>query len=1178
MRTAISIQWILSVALAGALTTTAPVVAQVVSGSIGGVVLDSQKAAVPGAQVTLSNQAERATVREVRTSGEGTFVITPVLPGTFTLTVEAPGFKLYSSQDIVLHTGDKLGLPPIELEIGSTGDSITVQADPVALQTASAERSGVVTATQVKELALVGRNFLELMKTVPGVSPDNVLWVNGQRNDSMSFSVDGVTVMDIGASFFYNLRVNTDNIAEFKLLTNSQQAEFGRSSGIHISVVTKSGTRDFHGTGYWFLRNESLNANSWDRNYYGLPRSIYRYRTQGFNVSGPIYVPGKFNTNRNRLFFFASAEFQRPRVVDELKSLTVPTVRERQGDFSATHDASGMPVPIVDPLNGRTPFPNNRIPQARWHPLGEKALRFFPEPNKDGLSPTFNYQFQFEGKYKNTDELYRVDHYIHDNWRFFFRLLRNDGDYWQNGAVVSVVSGISGLHLPTGAIAGMGNLTTTISPTLTNEFSFGNLRSWFPIDIESDSKFLRSVSGLTLPVPYPNANPAGLMAGMVFGGLTANANPPNIIFRGIPFDNENFLSSWADNLSKVFARHTLKAGLYIENSLKRTTAWTYDNGVYYFNRDSLNPGDANWDFANALLGTFRYFEQADAQRIGYYVSRNFEWYIQDNWKLRPNLTLDFGMRFVLMPNMYDRKNQLAGFNPAMYDPSQQVRLLQKAWNPATGQRASYNPVTGQYGPEVLVGTIVPGVGNVDNGIVQAGRDYPRALIDDRGVQYAPRVGLAWTPAGLRGKMVVRMGGGVFYERTAGNLTFPLTLNPPIIRRPSFYYGSFSTFNTLSQTLSPATVGGTSRDGKVPAVYNYSLGVQKQLPFSFLLDVSYVGSLSRHLPYQLPWNTPPWGSAWLPQYQDPTVAAPKYDGTTTLPVNFTRPYIGYGGEGTFLLGGGYTSIFGGCANYNSLQISANRRMSRTLLLGVAYTWSKALGTADSLSTAAHPTDTRKADYGPLSYDRTQILNVNYTLNLPDGARKGTPLGNALGRIILNGWQISGITSLSSGAPGTIAYSQYNTAAVALNRMITGSEPMAPRVILTGTPNLSPGDRTLHRWIDTSVVRPAVKGSQGMDSGPRNVRGPGVNNWDISVFKRIRFTSNEQRYVQLRLEMFNAFNHTQWSSVNLNAQFDAAGNITNLPSAANRFGFGALNFTSTNPMRPPRQIQVAVKVYF
>jgi hypothetical protein len=355
----------------------------------------------------------------------------------------------------------------------------------------------------------------------------------------------------------------------------------------------------------------------------------------------------------------------------------------------------------------------------------------------------------------------------------------------------------------------------------------------------------------------------------------------------------------------------------------------------------------------------------------------------------------------------------------------------------------------------------------------------------------------------------------------------------------------------------------AQDGHIPTVYNYNLGIQHQLPFRLLLDVAYVGSLSNHLTQQLPLNDPAFGSAWLPQYQDPTVP-PKYDGTTTLPVNFLRPYTGYGSIAQY--------TFDGNSNYNALQVSANRRFSNQLSFGLAYTWSKALGTSGSNNQAVNPLNRRMANYGPLSFDATQSFVVNYVYNLP------TPFkSNAVARLVLGGWAISGITTLSSGFPLNPSFSINNVSGAALNRQLTGSEPQAARVVLSGNPNLSPGDRTVYAWINTSAIHPAAKGSTGWDSGTNPVRGPGINNWDMTFYKRFYFTKSEERFIQIRLETYNTFNHTQWSGINLNANFNSSGQITNLPTAVGggggRFGFGAVN-----AVRSSRKIQFSARINF
>jgi hypothetical protein len=314
---------------------------------------------------------------------------------------------------------------------------------------------------------------------------------------------------------------------------------------------------------------------------------------------------------------------------------------------------------------------------------------------------------------------------------------------------------------------------------------------------------------------------------------------------------------------------------------------------------------------------------------------------------------------------------------------------------------------------------------------------------------------------------------------------------------------------------------------------------------------------------VPFNNAPFGSAWLPQTQDPTVP-PKFDGTTNLGVNTYRPYPGYinGTENTF----GYS------ANYNSLQVAVNRRYG-ALQLGAAYTWSKALGVIQG-----HITDARKANYGPLAIDRPQGFTFNYIYDIPTLARSGSFLDNAAGKAVFNGWQFSGLTSISSGAPVNVTYTVTGVSSTQLNRQITGSEDNAPRVVFTCNPNLSGSDRTIDRFVDTSCFAPAVKGSQQMDSGLDRLRGPGLQNWDMSLFKNIALRS-ESRRLQLRLEAFNAFNHTEWGTFNTSAQFNAAGKIVNLPTqlggTGGRLGFGALNSIRASSQRI---LQIAAKFYF
>jgi hypothetical protein len=1161
----------------GVVLAASPVVwAQLTSGTIYGTVKDPQGAVIVGAKVTVVDQARRTSVETV-SSADGTFAVPSLQAGTYTVTVEMAGFKKYEKKDVILRVNDRLQLGDLSLELGATAETVTVQAEIAMLQTQSAERSGIITGTQTVNLALNGRNYLDLIKTVPGVVSDfngqvagpggiGAIYVNGQRGNQNNLTLDGATNMDTGSNGTQHTSLNIDAVAEFRVLTNGQQAEFGRSAGAAINIVTKGGTQDFHGTGYWFHRHEGLNANNWRNNRDGLPRRYYRYNYQGYNVGGPVYVPGKFNKDKDKLFFFFGQEFQRQLVPNTTRFVTVPTPDQRNGDFSNTRDAAGVLQTIVDPLNNRQPFPGGRIPASRFSADGQKILNFYPLPNVSG-QPSYNFQSQESSSYPRRQEIYRIDWNINQKWRAFFRVI-NDKDeqfmpYGQWSADYNIPFGKMRFAQP--GHSAIANLTTVLNPTLTNEFIFGPSRNRLTIDPTSDA-FSRAKLGLTFR-PLYSGDPLGLVPNFRFEGVP---NGPFTGFNGTPFRNVNNTFDFSDNLSKVFTSHHVKIGFYIQRSRKDQTAFTPANANIWFNRDAQNPGDTNWDFANALVGNFQRYQQANVILNGLYRYTNVEWYIQDNWKIRPGLTLDYGMRFYLIQPQYDAALQTSSFNPEFYRGADAVKLMERRVNPATGTVQAYNPVAGTFHPAALIGSLAPNVGSRANGMARAGLNkYPRGLIDSRGIHYAPRFGLAWDPW-RTGKMVFRMGGGVFFDRFQGNPVFDQLPNPPSTDVPTVYYGNLTTVAGTAGVFFPPDVRGFARDGKVPSTYNYNAGIQYRLPASFILDVAYAGSVSRHLLNRYDFNEAPFGSAWLPQNQDPTVANPTFDGNTTLPVNFYRPYIGFGRTDI--------TAFGATSNYNSLQVALNRRVARGFNYGLAYTWSRALGTASGDGDRFHPFDARKYLYGPLSFDRTHVFVFNYIYDVPKLAKNSNFLDNPVGRAAFNNWQIAGITSFSSGQYDGIGYGITGVGGAVLNRRITGSETIGPRVVLRGNPNRSKGQRAIDGFIDTGVFAPAQKGSVGLESPLRFVRRPGINNWDLSIYKNFPFAGEMTRYLQLRCEMFNVWNHTQFTDFNRGITFNAAGTqILNLPNSRGGTG-GTYGFGAVNGARDPRIIQLAAKIYF
>jgi hypothetical protein len=359
------------------------------------------------------------------------------------------------------------------------------------------------------------------------------------------------------------------------------------------------------------------------------------------------------------------------------------------------------------------------------------------------------------------------------------------------------------------------------------------------------------------------------------------------------------------------------------------------------------------------------------------------------------------------------------------------------------------------------------------------------------------------------------------------------------------------------------VNGFDKNGQIPTTYNWNLTIQHELPGGILFDIGYVGAASNHILYRYNQNAIPLGAAWLPQNQDPQNASPKFDGTTSNQPNFYRPYQGY--ANTIAYG------FGANSNYHSLQVSANRRMSRSLTGGVAYTWSKAMGTTNDDYTTNIPFNIRKADYDVLNNDRTHVLVFNYVYNLPQFI-KSTSSFAKLGKLVTNDWQLSGITTFQTGAPNNISFSISGIGN--LNERYTGSPDVGPRIVYKGPVSYT---KTQYAWMDASVLAlPTVKGSQGFDSTRYGVRDPGFQNWDVSIFKNIPLHGESMR-MQLRVEMFNAWNHANFNGWNRSATFNTAGQITNLPTAlggtGGRFGFGALTGTMD-----PRRIQLAAKFYF
>jgi hypothetical protein len=1125
--------------------------AQSITGSLSGTVSDPTDAAIVNASVRLTSTATGAE-RTVNTNEAGRFFFGSLQPGAYTLSIEASGFKRLERTGINVSAAEQLSLPGLKLEIGQVTDSVQVLAQSAVVQTATAERSGTLTTAQVQNLAIRGRNVTSLVSLLPGVvdldDPENLavnwnFYVQGNRRNTNNLTIDGATVNAIGNNFNAVVSVSMDAVAEVKVLLSNYQAEYGRMSGANVSIVTKSGTREFHGLASYFKRNEALNANDFFNNFLGRPRPRYRFDTWNYQLGGPIYLPGKFNTNRDKLFFFWSQEFWPLSIPTALAQRTTPTELERRGDFSQTVDVNNARIVIRDPFNSRTPFPNNVIPTNRLDANGRALLNFLPLPNfTDRSISRGNYNYVFQDvveQPKRTDTL-KIDYNLNSANLFTFSTsARND----INDGKVGIPAGTGNYDVFRQRSENLGRLylgryQRIFSPTLINEFN--GSYSTRPLNNTIAPEDLKSVQrdtiGFRLGQLYPNNNPLGLIPNMSFGGVP-NAVAVNMDGR-TPLTTTHEIISISNNLSKTFTNHTVKLGFYFDRlwAENQATSGAF-NGSFNFNRNVNNPLESEYAFSNAILGVFNQYDEPTGRPFPVNYASNTEWFVQDTWRVTKRLSLDYGARFHYLPQSWIGSDALSGFSASAYDRSQAVRLIEPALQGTT--RVGRNPNTGEIVSATLIGAIAPGRGNTANGMIQALKNgVPRSLMNNPGIRFGPRFGFAYDLQG-NGKTSIRGGFGMFYNRMShGVVLTDFSVQPPLVDRPTVFFGTMSGLSSSTGVLFPANVLGLDGNPPVPRVMNYSLTVQRDIGFGTIADIGYVGSLGRNLLWQRNLNAIPFGTNFTAAANDPTTNRP-------LPPNFLRDYPGWGDINL--------REPGSSSNYHSMQVSANRRFASKLQYGVSYTWSKSHDyNSDDGNTVSRLVPVRVWNYGLSSFDITHVLKVNWLYDLP-----GVKSGNRAIKAVVNDWQFSGIYTAASGQPLGLGFNTVNAVD------ITGSPTDGARVVLTGNPVLPRGERSFYRWFNTSVTAQPAVGTIG-NAARTNIRGPGTNNFDLVAYKNISFF--ERVRTQFRAEFYNAFNHTQYSAVDTTSRFDAQGRQVNTQ-------LGQITAT-----RPGRRIQLALRVTF
>jgi hypothetical protein len=1095
--------------------------AQTISGVVSGRVVDTTGAVIPGAGVTLISQAT-GTQRETVSSETGDFVFAAVLPGRYTVRVELPGMKRLEKTSINITASERLAIGDLVLEIGALTETVEVTAVGTPVQTESADRSSLLTPDQLQALATKTRDYISLLQALPGVILDppalfgtkDILGItegpkiSGLRQELSSFMVDGVAMNNLNSRGWSYGPITMDAIAEVKVQQNNYPAEYGRGGGAIVNVVVKSGTQQFHGTGYTYIRNEALNANEFFNNRNGVPRPIYRYITGGGTIGGPIYWPGKFNSERSKLFFFVSNETLRGKTPLALVQVTTPTALEKAGDFSQSFDVNGRLIVVRDPLTGAA-FSNNVIPANRINSNGQKLLNLFPSPNQLNRSltgGTYNYNFQETDPSQKQGWTFRVDANITQNVRMYVRgttWRESNQGYNLGGGQLRPAWGNLRVNSQYWDNEGTFNLVYVIKPTLVHEFSVAahNPNDSAP-PVSWSEVPTRTGLGLKLPQFYPATNPNDLVPFTSFGGIL---NAAGWALDGrFPKRTNEAVVSINDSLSWIHGPHNYKFGLYIERWRGGAPPIANFPGIFNFASDANDPNNSGYAYANALLGNFTSYSEISSRYIQWTHGQGTEWYAQDHWKVSPRLSFDYGLRMgVFMPDYYV-DGRAAYFDPAKYDLSQSVTLYRPALS--QGRRVAVNPLTGQFAPAAYIGALVPDSGKITNGtVLQGNAGYPRAFVKTRGVQWGPRFGFAYDPFG-DGKTAIRGAAGIMYNNKPGG--GGSSGNPPTRLTPFLYYGNLNDYLSSAPVLFPSSTSSADPENKIPAVYHLSFGIQRSIGAQTTLDVSYVGTLARHLRMTEDINTVPYGTRFV--NRDPTSSA-------ALPDSFLVPYVGYN-----------QIIYrenAGTSNYHSLVVQANRRFSKGLQFGGSWVWSRALdfGSSDDARWARY-TPHRVWNYGPADFDRTHQVTFNWSWDIPKASKLWN---NGLTRAAFDDWRVSGISSFVSGRPYSVTLSTVQNI-----DLVGGGDGARP--LLTCDPSIPRGDRTLNRFFNPNCFALPAVGIPGNAS--RNVaRGPGINNWDISLAREFRV--GERARLRFQWETYNTFNHTQFYEVNTAARFDA-----------------------------------------
>ncbi len=1188
--------------------------AQNVTGTITGTVSDAKGGFMPNLTVTVTNADQQVVVRSLTTDERGQFVAALLPVGRYNVSVEASGFKKAVRSGIVLNVDDRIGVN-ITLEVGSISDTVSVQADALQVDTETATATGVISGVQVRELSLNSRNYAQLVLLVPGTSDSGnadqifpgatapvgtnliTFQINGNRREENNWQVDGADNIDRGSNLTLLSFPSIDAISEFRVVRGAYDAESGRSAGAQINVITRSGTKDFHGGVYEFFRNDILNANSFFNNAAHVQRPKLRYNNFGGTIGGPVWIP-KVYEQRNKTFFFFSDEARRI-VTYSNPTATVPYSGMANGQFDhvvCTQWANSNGAPGACAAYGTS------IPTTSIDPIAAAYVKDlfskFPLPNAGTAANPFTDITTLGNIFNFREDMIKVDQIFGPKLSINGKFLHDTNPTVEAGGLFTSmpVNGIAttSTHSP----GHQYNISATYTPTAKllieagYRYSYGAiLSSVIGAENFSQSPDVQSALGSVLPFE----NFLGRVPSITLTGGTGIADFG-------PYNDYNVNHSVYGNVTKVLGSHTLKFGaIYYHYNKHENQLTGSNNGAFsfdaqnaptaatLFNGNAVCTGTAatggtcpfsfEQAYANFLLGQTSTFAQASLDVTANIYDNQFEYFGQDTWHVRKNLTVTYGIRhsFFRQPTDASGPNgssRLVNFDPALYNPAEapcitssgamDVTLLNGVPN-SSACNPNYNPLNGLIFADPptfngFVGTKSPFGSKV-------GREFDKAI--------APRLGIAWDPRG-DGRTSVRAGYGMYFDNGLefGNPELNVGLSQGFLTNLSINRSTLSdptSATTTVATTTPFTIQSRMPiDYKSPYSQQWSLDVQHQFGTSWLVDVGYYGSNGIHLPGFEDLNQPAVAS-----YLNCTAATPCTAGPTPTaadnvvisgPINGTtnsnklavlRPFVGYG-PGLF-----FVDLF--TSNYNSLQTQVQKRLSGNSMFNISYTWSHGLTTdpADrSTGGSALPqvTGDLRNNYGPNIADRRHVLTANFVWEIPWGRNLRGAAGHILG-----GWKFSGVQTFQTGLPLTATLSNGGCAAgtgATCNDptgagCLLSASPLGCRPNQIGNPNAN-APHTHAQWFNAGAFAvPDATQTTETTERPGAIRGPGFWRTDLSLFKNMHF--GERVSGQLRWETFNTFNHTN-------------------PICCASTSFTSTLFNQVTSTRDPRIMQLGLKLNF